>query len=258
MRDQDRNFNGLAERFARTIYDSIKGQVRLAVVWRDLQQAIPSLVDRPERVLDIGGGLGQMGCRLAGLGHHVTLVDPSHEMLDLARSHWRREGQDLPDDQIIQARWQDLPSLSLAPAPLVLFHAVLEWLAEPLVALRAVGDQVAEDGFFSVLFYNANAVLQTHLLRGNFDVVKSGMLGSRGKTLTPLRPLYPEAVIDAVTAAGFEIVIHSGARTFTDHADARATADVDELIAMELAMSRRPPFRDLARYVHLLCRKGKS
>lgn len=255
MRDNDRVFDGLAERFARTIYDSVKGEVRLAVVWHDLMEAVPGLVDSPVSVLDIGGGVGQIGCRLAGLGHRVTLVEPSGEMLDLAREHWQKSGQELADDQIIQARWQELPRLSLEPAPLVLFHAVLEWLAEPLVALGAVAEYVAPGGTFSVLFYNANAVVHTHLLRGNFDVVSSGMLGGRGKTLTPLRPLYPQAVIDAIQAAGLEVLVHSGVRTFTDHADARATADLDTLISMEVAMSRKPPFRDLARYVHLVCRK---
>lgn len=255
MRDRDRIFDGLAERFARTIYDSAKGEVRLAVIWRDLHEAMTGLVTAPGRVLDIGGGLGQIGCRLAALGHDVTLVEPSGEMLDLARAHWLRKRQPLPESQVIQARWQDLPALNLEPAPLVLFHAVLEWLAEPLVALRAVAAQVADEGYFSVLFYNKNAVLHTHLLRGNFDVVRSGMLGSRGKTLTPLRPLYPEVVLEAIAEAGLEVVAHSGVRTFTDHADSRATGNLAELIEMELAMSRRPPFRDIARYVHVLCRR---
>lgn len=255
MRDQDRIFDGLAERFARTIYDSVKGEVRLAVVWRDLHEAQPALATEPGRVLDIGGGLGQTSCRLAMLGHEVTLVEPSGEMLDLAREHWRKAGQGLPEQRIIQARWQELPALGLQPAPLVLFHAVLEWLAEPLVALAAVARQVAEGGLFSVLFYNANAVLQTHLLRGNFDVARSGLLGGKGKTLTPLRPLYPEAVVAAVKALGFDVIVQSGVRTFTDHADARALADTAALVEMELAMSRKPPFRDLARYIHLICRK---
>lgn len=255
MRDRDRIFDGLAERFARTIYQTPKGEVRLAVVWRDLQDAIGALDSAPGKVLDIGGGLGQTSCRLAGLGHQVTLVEPSAEMLELAKRHWEREKQPLAEGQVIQGRWQELPALNIAPVPLVLFHAVMEWLAEPLVALRAVGDQVEAGGYFSVLFYNANAVVHTHLLRGNFDVVRSGMLGSRGKTLTPLRPLYPQSVIDTIEAAGFEVLVHSGVRTFADHADSRATENVDELIKMELAMSQIAPFRDLARYVHLVCRK---
>lgn len=255
MRNQDRIFDGLAERFARTIYDSVKGQVRLAVVWADLQEALPDLESAPRSVLDIGGGLGQTSCRLAAHGYDVSLIEPSSEMLDLARQHWHSAGQDLPEDRIIQARWQDLPGLELEPAPLILFHAVLEWLAEPLVAFRAVAAQVAEGGLLSVLFYNANAVIHTHLLRGNYDVIRSGMLGSKGKSLTPLRPLDPEVVLGAVAEMGLEVVLHSGVRTFTDHADARAVANLEELVEMELAMRRKLPFRDLARYVHLVCRK---
>lgn len=255
MRNQDRIFDGLAERFARTIYDSVKGQVRLAVVWADLQEALPDLESAPRSVLDIGGGLGQTSCRLAARGYDVSLIEPSGEMLDLARKHWHSAGQVLPEDKIIQARWQDLPRLGLGPAPLVLFHAVLEWLAEPLVALRAVAAQVAEGGLLSVLFYNVNAVIHAHLLRGNYDVVRSGMFGSKGKSLTPLRPLDPEVVLGAVADMGLEVISHSGVRTFSDHADTGAVAKADELVEMELAMRRKPPFRDLARYVHLICRK---
>ena len=52
----DRHFDQLATRFAEKIYGGAKGAIRLAVLQADLAEALP---DRPLRVLDIGGGLGE-------------------------------------------------------------------------------------------------------------------------------------------------------------------------------------------------------
>ena len=58
---QDRNFDDLAERFQRKIYGGLKGEIRLAVLWRDLESEVPALKEgRPLRILDVGAGLGQL------------------------------------------------------------------------------------------------------------------------------------------------------------------------------------------------------
>ena len=42
--------------------------------------------DRPTRVLDLGAGTGKLTRLLAGAGHDVTAVDPSHRMLEQLRA----------------------------------------------------------------------------------------------------------------------------------------------------------------------------
>jgi S-adenosylmethionine-dependent methyltransferase len=82
----DRNFDDLSEKFARKVYGGLKGDIRLAVIWRDLLAALPELESPvPLRVLDIGGGLGQMTVRLAKLGHQVVYNDLSQQMLEAAQ-----------------------------------------------------------------------------------------------------------------------------------------------------------------------------
>ena len=44
MSQHDRNFDDLAERFAKKVYGGLKGDIRLAIIWRDLQQKIPELM----------------------------------------------------------------------------------------------------------------------------------------------------------------------------------------------------------------------
>ncbi|HIG66824.1 MAG TPA: hypothetical protein EYQ44_03220 [Porticoccaceae bacterium] len=57
----DRNFDDLAEKFARRVYGGLKGEIRLAVIWRDLVTTMPQILSgKPLRIIDIGGGLGQL------------------------------------------------------------------------------------------------------------------------------------------------------------------------------------------------------
>ena len=82
---QDKNFDKLAQKFAKNIYGTPKGEIRAAVLWRDLVPALAKLGDKKLRVLDAGGGFGYFSQRLARLGHEVVLCDISAEMLAQAK-----------------------------------------------------------------------------------------------------------------------------------------------------------------------------
>ena len=82
----DRNFDDLSEKFARKVYGGLKGDIRLAVIWRDLLAVIPNIETQPPlRILDVGAGLGQLSIRLASLGHEVVYNDLSEKMLEAAQ-----------------------------------------------------------------------------------------------------------------------------------------------------------------------------
>ena len=59
---EDRNFDDIAHKFVKNIYGSDKGEISQVIVWEDLQVILTQLNthDRPLKVLDAGGGLGQM------------------------------------------------------------------------------------------------------------------------------------------------------------------------------------------------------
>ena len=109
----DRNFDDLAEKFSRKVYGGLKGDIRLAVIRRDMQAAIASIAgERSLRILDVGGGLGQHSVELAQLGHRVVYSDISSVMCDAARAHARDQQV---EDQIQWhcASYQHLSELSL-------------------------------------------------------------------------------------------------------------------------------------------------
>ncbi len=53
---KDRNFDDIAEKFARNIYGTTKGMLRQAILWQDLDTLLATFGSRPLRIIDAGGG----------------------------------------------------------------------------------------------------------------------------------------------------------------------------------------------------------
>lgn len=249
----DRHFDQLGAHFARKIYDSPKGAVRLAVLTRDLSQWLPSIL--PEKgslqVLDAGAGLGHMSEWLALQGHAVTVTDPSLEMLEQARA--RLSGQVFAHPPRFQQRaLQTLPEAG-DTFDLVVCHAVLEWLADPAAALRCLRSMVKPGGAISLAFYNRDALIYKNLIKGQFRKIERNQLAGEGRrSLTPQQPLDPRDVAKWTTEAGLERKAETGVRVFHDymHEPFKAQAALDEVIAGELHFSTHPAYRHLGRYLH--------
>lgn len=255
----DRNFDDLTHRFKKNIYQTMKGKLRLAVLKRDLAEHLDP--GQNLSVLDVGAGQGHWALEMARMGHCVLLSDVSAAMLEESRALFA--SSDLSEAQKEATAWLHAP-MHLLPDQLnqsfdmVMCHAVLEWLAEPQQALNYLTPLVKPNGWLSLIFYNVDGLIFKNLLRTNYKKVRSeDFSGARG-SLTPLNPLRSEQVMAWLATANLEVVCHSGIRVFHDYildTEARAL-DSEQVMEMELLYSRRPPFRDLGRYIHLLCRKS--
>jgi len=255
----DRNFDRLVDKFAQKVYGTLKGEWRLKLLKEDLAQfhgeASPGLVAPMLKIWDAGCGFGQISQWLALAGHDLTLSDLSKNMLAHAQSNFQHAG--LQADFIqgaAQALADDLPAFDL-----VLFHAVLEWLADPKPTLKKVVDKVKPDGYLSLLFYNRNAIVYTNVLKGEWrwqHILDDGYIG-KGKKLTPPNPHYPHDIQAWLKEWGFEVVQHTGIRVFNDYLarDVLAKSNIEELMALEYQYCRLPTYRDMGRYIHLLARK---
>ncbi len=138
---QDRNFDDLADKFSQNIYGTTKGRVRQAIVWDELEALLPSLTSSSPslNVLDAGGGIGQISSGLAARGHQILLCDLSGEMLRRAQENADALGVS-HNMQFKQISAQQVGEHLDKPVDLVLFHAVLEWVAEPETVLKALFD----------------------------------------------------------------------------------------------------------------------
>lgn len=257
----DRNFDDLSEKFARKVYGGLKGDIRLAVIWRDLLAALPGLESKaPQtamRILDIGGGLGQLTVALAKLGHEVVYNDLSQQMLEAAQKCAEEAGV---LDKIIwhQQPYQTLKDEGLGQFDLVMSHALIEWLAEPERLIADLQGYLAPQGLLSLTFYNQNALVYRNLIRGNFNVLQ-GEFSAHPKSLTPGQPLQPDAVQMWVEQAGLATDYSAGIRVFHDYVTTQRGGHEDSsaVIAMELHHSVQEPFKWLGRYIHFICSKSK-
>jgi S-adenosylmethionine-dependent methyltransferase len=264
--NEDRNFDDLAERFQKNIYGGLKGKIRLAVLQRDCAEYLPIQPFRPAeatqwRILDAGGGQGQFSLELAKAGHQLVICDISSEMLKMAEVEIKKEGLE-SQVTLIHCSIQDLSKHIQQPEfDLVICHAVMEWMQNPIELLPDLNRYLKADGFLSLIFYNLNSLIYKNCLRTNFKkIMNQDYVGSAG-SLTPINPLKPEAVLNWVKELPLELLCHSGIRVFHDYIfnEAHREAKPDELVALELELSRQEPFRSLGRYIHLLmCSNNKS
>lgn len=260
--NEDRNFDDLASRFKRNVYDRLKGDIRLAVLERDLRECLPEdffSAGRPLRILDAGGGQGQFSLSLAKLGHQVVLCDISAEMLKLAQQNCVAAGVE-DRVQLHHGSIQTFAAGNTEPFDLVLCHAVLEWVVEPEALLQALLALMGADGYLSLTFYNVNSIKLKNLLRTNFrKVIDEDFQGYRG-SLTPTHPRDPQAVYAWLAALPLQQLCCSGIRCFHDYIldPEHRTREPGQQLSLELQMSREEPWRSLGRYIHVLSQKRQG
>ena len=251
--NRDRNFDDLAERFQQKVYGGLKGEIRLAVLWRDIEPLLPEANDKPLQILDIGAGLGQLAIRLAKLGHQVVVNDISEGMLAIARSAAEKEGV------LSNIEWRHCPLQALSKEiegqfDLVLCHAVVEWLADPERLILQLKTFLLPTGILSFTYYNRHSLEYRNLIRGNFNLLKQETFVPDPGSLTPGNPIYPEQVKKWVGEAAMKVKSLSGIRVFHDYVTTQRGGNgvPEDVVEMELKYSQREPFLWLGRYIHLI------
>ena len=261
-------FESSAETFDAAIYGTSKGYIRLGVLWEDLCQAVPDLETGKLSVLDVGGGMGQISLRLAHLGHHVVLVDPSEEMLDRVRESVQRENLN-ERVTVVHSTAQDLSQHIKDTFDLVLCHAVLEWVASPGELIRALSTFVNPNGRLSLMFYNHHAAVFRSVLRGDFErfataeaaqrVEQSPPKSGGADTISGARGLSAQTVTHLLNECGFEVASRAGVRIFHDHVpDHLKREQLPTLLQLEKNYRHIEPFASLAQHIHLVCRRNFS
>lgn len=250
----DRNFGELTHKFKNNIYGTNKGKIREAVLQRDLHAQLDWLGHATDkRVLDVGGGQGQLALYLAALGHHVTVIDISDEMLELARTRANEAGL-CERMRFIRAPLQEIAQLSLGQFDLVMCHAVLEWLVDQRSAIDLLKAQVSLNGALSLMYFNHEAHLMANMVYGNFDYVQKGLKVKQKVGLSPNNPIKQADMAAWLEAAKLTIAQKTGVRCFHDYLRElnKADDDFDALLELELKYNRQEPYASIGRYTHLM------
>ena len=232
---------------------------RTAVVWDVLDPVLEGA--GPLDVVDIGGGTGGSAVRIAGLGHRVSVIDPSPDALASLDRRAREHDVEVSGRQGDLADLLDL--VAADSVDLVLCHGVLEVVDEPAAALAAIRQVLRPGGHLSLVVAQQHAAVIARAMAGHFAQAKSlldpadghGQGERHGRT--GRRFTHAEAG-DLLVGAGFEVVSVHGIRVFADlvpgsllDLEPGATA---ALVDLERAVAGRPEYLPLATQVHLLAR----
>lgn len=239
----DRIFDGIADTFSKNIYGTTKGRLRHTL----LCDILAPVIEKPMRVIEIGGGTGVMSAHLASLGHKVVLTDASKEVLAQAEHA-------LGNNENVTIRHQYLQEVTdLAHFDLVLCHAVLEWLDAPFDAITLLYNKMREGTTLSLSFFNQDANLFANAIYGNFDYIAKGMKAKKQVRLNPKQPLSAIKVVAFCESLGFTVKDKAGIRCFHDYMRDISHQDskYQELLSLERQYCRQEPYMWLGKYFHL-------
>lgn len=260
----DRNFDAIADHFEKKVYGGLKGEIRLAVLRRDIFEYSAKLSEklgRPLRILDVGAGLAQISIELATQGHSLVINDISANMLEKAKVSAAQI------DKALDITWYVCPYQDLedklnkdkgshgAKFDLILSHALLEWLAEPAMVMDFFDRQLAAHGAISLCFYNPASFDYRNLIMGNFNLLdNTDYKADNKKSLTPNHPVAKEEVEAWLAEHHYQTVLTSGLRVFHDYAPLKRGGHnhPDAVIRMELRYSQLEPYKWLGRYLHVM------
>jgi S-adenosylmethionine-dependent methyltransferase len=215
-------------------------------------------------VVDVGAGTGGFAVRLAALGHHVTVVDPSPDALAAARWRAAELGVTLT---AVQGEAGDLAALvGEGTADLVVCHNVLEYVDSPAAAMTAIARVLRAGGTVSVLAANVVAAVLQRALAGRYDEARRlldpdsapGPAPTPGSAVTEHRRFTLPELTALIEDAGLRVGEAQGIRVFAGllpgaGADPNAA---DALRDLEAAAAGYPALRDIAARLHVVAFRG--
>jgi SAM-dependent methyltransferase len=199
------------------------GPVRAEVMWQSVLDAVEAAAssDVGLDVLDLGGGTGGDAVRLAGLGHRVTVVDPSPDAL--AALDRRSAEADLDPPGTVTGVLGDTADLAehIEPASfdLVICHGVLEHVDDPDQALAATAAALRPGGHVSVVVAGRLGAVVARAVAGDFAEARSLFESDAHswdlRTSGPRRFVVAE-IAELLAAHGFAPVQTNALRVFAD------------------------------------------
>jgi S-adenosylmethionine-dependent methyltransferase len=238
-----------------------EGRLRSDLAFAYLQDFLPLRAKASLSALDIGCGPGAAAIRLARLGIHVTMLDSSPAMLELAKRAVLEAGAAgkvvLQDGDASQ-----LPNLFPKQSfDVILCHNLLEYCDDPASVLhgaaRALRDSSA---ILSVLVRNqAGEVFKAAIQAGDLAAAENSLTDEwaheslYGGRVRLFRPDRLRAMLAEASLAG---MAERGVRVLADYLPPRVsrTADYERIFELERKLGIRPEYAAVSRYTQCLAR----
>jgi S-adenosylmethionine-dependent methyltransferase len=243
-----------------------EGRLRLDLAFANLQEFLPQPLAKPSlRALDLGCGTGTTGVRLAHLGIHVTLLDSSPAMLDIAQRCAQEAGV---ADKITlkQGDATELANLSGAGSfDVILCHNILEYVDDPGAVLCGAAHALRNpSAILSVLVRNqAGEVLKAAIQAGDLAAAEHNLTAQWGHESLyggRVRLFNAESLQAMLKAELLAVIAERGVRVVSDYLPPQVSrsADYERILELERKLGSRREFAAVARYTHYLARRGPT
>lgn len=249
-------FQSGAKKYAAYL-ETPEGRLRSDLAFANLRDFLPLQANDSLCALDVGCGTGETAVRLARLGIHVTLLDASPAMLDIAQRAAREAGV---TDRIAlkhgdATRLEDL--FHGGSFDVILCHNVLEYVVDPIAVLcgaaRGLRDSSAR---LSVLVRNrAGEVFKAAIQAGDLAAAENNLTAEWGQ-----EPLYggrvrlftSDGLHAMLKAASLSVIAERGVRVLADYLPSRISrsAEYGRILELECKLGNRPEYAAIARYTH--------
>jgi S-adenosylmethionine-dependent methyltransferase len=257
--DRER-FESGADKYAAYL-ETPEGRLRLDLAFANLQEFLPHAA-QPLRTLDIGCGTGALAVRLAQLGHHVTLLDSSLSMLDIAERSAREAGV----TGRISLRHGDFANLAnlfdAGAFDVIVCHNVLEFVEDPPAVLRSAAGALRDwSSVISVLVRNQpGEVLKAALVNGDLAASERTLGAEWGDESLyggKVRLFAVQNLRAMLAAASLAVMAERGVRVISDYLPPKISRNDEykQIFELERKLGSRPEFAAVARYTQCLARR---
>jgi S-adenosylmethionine-dependent methyltransferase len=237
-----------------------EGRLRSDLAFANLQDFRPLQAKPSLSALDLGCGTGVTAVRLARLGIHVTLLDTSPAMLEIAKVAAREAGV----TGKIALKLGDAAQLAnlfrARSFDVILCHNILEYVREPGAVLRGAARTLRDSSaILSVLVRNQAGEILKAVIRGDLAVAENSLTAEWGQ-----EPLYggkvrlfkPDSLQEMLKAASLAMIAERGVRVIADYLPPRVsrTEEYEKIFELERKLGSRPEFIAVSRYIHYFAR----
>jgi S-adenosylmethionine-dependent methyltransferase len=253
-------FQSGADQYAAYL-DTPEGRLRSDLAFANLQDSLPSQTRPFLCALDLGCGTGAAAVRLAQLGIHVTLLDSSPAMLDIAKRA-AREAE--VADRVVLQHGDAAQLTNLFPArsfDVILCHNILEYCDDPGAVLRGAARALRDSSaILSVLVRNQGGeVLKAAIHAGDLAAAENGLTAACGQESLyggKVRLFTPDSLQAMLAEASLAAIAERGVRVLADYLPPRVSrsADYERIFELERKLGSRPEYVAISRYIQCLAR----
>lgn len=255
----ENRFEDDATRYAAYL-ETPEGRLRADLAFANVHDFLPVTAGfNSLRALDLGCGTGDAALRLARLGIHVTLLDSSATMLELAE----RTASDAGMSGKITVRRGDAAQLEGAVLArsfdIVLCHNLLEYVDDPNAVLRGAARVMRDSSsILSVLARNqAGEIMKAAVQTGDLAAAEHYLTADWGQESLyggKVRLFTSEALEAIMKDASLTIKARRGARVVADYLPKQISrsAAYKRILALERKLGQRQEFVGVARYIQCL------